>query len=100
MSETLRTAIRQSTLEEKLAVLAELAREVIAGHGGGPVALLDDANRTVGYLTREASDAAGEPLSADEVSEIRRRTAAPGKLLTVEQFTAELDAGAGGTATR
>jgi hypothetical protein len=38
-----------------------------------------------------------EPLTADDVDEIRWRMAAPGRLLTVDQLIDELDAGEGGT---
>jgi hypothetical protein len=100
MSKTLLDALQHSSPEEKLQALTALATEVFAAHGGTPVALTDAANRTVGYLSREVSAADIEPLSADDVAEIRRRMAAPGKLLTVDQFTAELEAGEGGTARR
>lgn len=100
MSETLRAALRQSTAEEKLLALSELAQELFAAHGGRPVALTDATSRTIGYLSPEVSAADIEPLTADDAEEIRRRMAAPGRLLTVEQFTAELEVGEGGTARR
>lgn len=100
MSESLLAALRQSTAEEKMRAMSALASELFTRHGGQPVPLTDDANRTIGYLSPEVSAAEIEPLSADDVEEIRRRMANPGRLLTVEQFTAELEAGEGDTATR
>jgi hypothetical protein len=100
MSESLRTALRQSSPEEKLLALSELAAELFAAHGGRPVALTDATSCTIGYLSPEVAAADIAPLTDHDVEEIRRRMAAPGKLLTVEQFTAELEVGAGGTARR
>jgi hypothetical protein len=100
MSESLLAALRQSTAEEKMLALSELATELFAAHGGQPVALTDATSRTIGYLSPEVAAADIAPLTADDVEEIRRRMAAPGRLLTVEEFTAELEAGEGGTARR
>jgi hypothetical protein len=97
MSDSLRTVLRQSTTEEKMLVLSELAAELFAAHGGRPVALTDGTSRTIGYLSPEVSAAEIAPLTADDTEEIRRRMAHLGRLLTVEEFTAELEAGEGGT---
>lgn len=78
--------------------MSELAAEFFAAHGGRPVPLTDATSRTIGYLSPEVPAEDIEPLSADDVEEIRRRVAAPGGFLTVEQFIAELEADEGGPA--
>lgn len=54
MSETLLTALRQSTPEEQLLAFAELARELFRTRGRGPVALRDERRNTVGYVIPDA----------------------------------------------
>lgn len=97
MSDSLIAALRQSTAEEKMLALSEMATELFATHGGRPVALTDGTSRTIGYLSPEVSAVDIAPLTADDAEEICRRMDAPGRLLTVEQFTAELEAGEGGS---
>ncbi len=90
--------IRTSTPEERSHALAELVERALADSGNAPVAVQDAATRTVGYLAPEVNAAAVLPfprLSAEEVTELRRRAANPQESIPVEEFIRRLDATAG-----
>ena len=90
MSETLRSALRQATTEEKTRLFVELARELIQAHGPSPIPLHDDQQNTVGYLTPPNGPAAFFPTDPAWVEEMKRRAQNPGKTYSVEEFLKKL----------
>jgi len=93
MSERLLTAIRESTLEEKRAAMAELARDLLLAHESGTAKLRQEEYQ--GMLTMlpppPPEIAAQIPTDDPEwVAELQRRVSAKSRGLTPKQFVAEL----------
>lgn len=93
MSETLRSALREATREEKTRVFVELARELIQSNGPSPIPLHDDQQNTVGYLTPPNGPAAFFPSDPAWIEEQRRRIDNPGKTYSVKEFLKKLKEG-------
>ena len=93
MSERLLTAIRESTLEEKRAAMAELARDLLLAHESGTAKLRQEEYQ--GMLTMlpppPPEIAAQIPTDDPEwVAELQRRMKTAGKGLTATEVIAEL----------
>ncbi len=91
MSETLRSALAQSTTEQKKLVLVELARELFRVQGNAPFALKDAEAKTVGFLTPVDGLAGLIPQDSGWIAELRSRMQNPGKTHTPEAFLAALN---------
>jgi len=90
MSDHLLTALRQSTPEEQERAFAELARTVLRTHSGRPYVIRDEQQQAVGYVVSPSESMALLPTDSEWIAEMRRRTDAPSRGLTVDQFAAEL----------
>jgi hypothetical protein len=92
MSETLLTALRESTTAEKRRAFAELAKEFLAD-GTGVVPIQDEQAKTVGYLT-PFRGLEFIPTDPAWLAEMERRAKNPGKTYSVEEFLKKLNAAA------
>ena len=89
---TLRRTVDSYPEEDKLRLLADLVKEYVRKNGPEPRVILDDANRTLGYLVpSDVPIAFPTPQeSAERIAELRRRCLERGP--TVTAFGALLSA--------
>jgi len=86
--------VRAANPRERVALFAELSREALAG-ADGPVAVVDEQSRTVGYLTAEVNAASTLPtrtLSPEYLAELRRRAEHPEESVPADEFIRQIEA--------
>lgn len=86
--------IRTSSPAERAEALVELSRRALS-KADGPVAIVDEHDRTLGYLSAELNAACTLPirkLTPERFAELRRRAEHPEESIPAEEFIRLLEA--------